>query len=71
VEGMAYNHYLKEGLVKIVEEWRGLSDNTERLYKVLDRSSEESETLIQILSRLEERGWLDGSNAAERKAVLQ
>jgi len=71
VEGLAHNQDLKNGLIKIVEEWKGLSDNTERLYNIINRATEDSETLFKVLARLESRGWLDGQNADERKTILR
>ncbi|MFN2189121.1 MAG: hypothetical protein ACK2T3_10180, partial [Candidatus Promineifilaceae bacterium] len=71
LEGMAYNEFLKDGLVKVAEEWKGISDNTARLYSVIKRATEDSDTLFKVLTRLESRGWLEGENANERKAILR
>jgi tetratricopeptide (TPR) repeat protein len=71
VEGLAYNPYLQDGLVQIVTDWRGLSVNTEKLLRVLERATEDRNSLIRVLTQLAERGWLEGEGAEERKAILE
>ncbi len=70
VEAMAYNRDLLNGLVEIIGEWKGLSESTERLYGILKAGHEDGQALLKVLTKLDERGWLDGENAAERKAIL-
>ncbi|MGD8586267.1 MAG: tetratricopeptide repeat protein, partial [Chloroflexota bacterium] len=70
VEGMAYSPDLRNGLLEVVDDWKALSESTERLYHLL-RSPEEAGSLLKVLDKLEDRGWLNGQFDQERKAILE
>jgi tetratricopeptide (TPR) repeat protein len=71
VEAMAYNRDLQDGLVKVAGEWIGLGESTERLHGILSRDRGDADALLKVLQRLDERGWLDGDDAEERRSILR
>ncbi|MGH2537692.1 MAG: tetratricopeptide repeat protein, partial [Candidatus Promineifilaceae bacterium] len=70
VEGVAYSPDLRDGMVKVIGDWRGLSESTARLYAVMQAAAEDDQKLLKVLTRLEERGFLSDDYGAERQAIL-
>ncbi|MEW5988831.1 MAG: tetratricopeptide repeat protein, partial [Chloroflexota bacterium] len=78
IEGLAYNSSMLKGLLQIAREWKeAMSQGSGRLLAILQAGqraapgSDDEAALLEVLTRAQERGFLEGDNLAELEAILE